>query len=57
MAKSITSFLKPSLNWLLAFIPITLFMEHAMPDKPVFIFLCAAFAIIPIASLIVQSTE
>jgi Ca2+:H+ antiporter len=57
MAKSITSFLKPSLNWLLAFIPITLFLEHAVPDKPVLIFLCAAFAIVPIASLIVQATE
>jgi Ca2+:H+ antiporter len=57
MAKSASSFLKPSLNWLLAFIPITLFMEHALPDKSVLIFLCAAFAIIPIASLIVQATE
>jgi Ca2+:H+ antiporter len=57
MAKSITSFLKPSLNWLLAFIPITLFLEHAVPDKPVLIFLCAAFSIVPIASLIVQATE
>ena len=57
MEKSAKSFLKPSLNWFLAFIPITLFLEHAMPDKPVLIFLCAAFSIIPVASLIVQATE
>jgi Ca2+:H+ antiporter len=57
MEKSAKSFLKPSLNWLLVFIPITLFMEHAMPDKPVLVFLCAALAIVPIASLIVQATE
>jgi len=57
MEKSVTSFLKPSLNWLLVFIPITLFMEHAMPDRPVLVFLCAALAIVPIASLIVRSTE
>jgi len=57
MPKSISSFLKPSLNWLLAFIPVTLFLEHTMPDKSVLIFLCAAFSIIPVASLIVQATE
>jgi len=57
MTTSMGSFLKPSLNWLLVFIPITLFMEHAMPDKPTLVFLCAAFSIIPVASLIVQATE
>ena len=57
MAKSMVSFLKPSLNWLLVFIPVTLFIEHAMPDKPTLVFLCAALAIVPIASLIVQATE
>jgi hypothetical protein len=38
MAKSANSFLKPSMNWLLVFIPFTLFMEHAMPDRPVLVF-------------------
>ena len=57
MAKSARSFLKPSLNWLLVFIPITLILEHVMPDKPTLVFLCAALAIVPIASLIVQATE
>jgi Ca2+:H+ antiporter len=57
MEKSAHSFLKPSLNWLLVFIPVTVFMEHALPDRSVLIFLCAAFSIIPVARLIVQSTE
>jgi len=57
MEKSAKSIFKPSLNWLLAFIPVTLFIEHALPDKPVLIFLCAALSIIPVASLIVQATE
>src|SRR5512139_223391 len=57
MTKSANSFLKPSINWLLAFIPVTLFMEHTIPDKPVLVFLFAAFSIVPVASLIVQATE
>ncbi len=57
MTKSVNSILKPSLNWLLVFIPFTLFIEHAMPDKPTVVFLCAALAIVPVANLIVQATE
>jgi Ca2+:H+ antiporter len=57
MTKSPSSLLKPSLNWLLVFIPVTLFLEHALPDRPVLVFVCAALAIVPVASLIVQSTE
>jgi Ca2+:H+ antiporter len=49
--------LNPSINWLLLFIPITLILEHLLSEKPVLIFLSAAFAIVPIASLIVKSTE
>ncbi len=52
-----TKIFKPSMNWLLVFIPFTLVMEHTAPDKPVLVFLCAALAIVPVASLIVQSTE
>ena len=49
--------LKPSLNWLLLFIPIVLTLEHIVPDKPIIIFLSAALAIVPVANLIVKSTE
>ena len=48
--------MKPSVNWLLAFIPITLAIEHAGAPAP-WVFFSAALAIVPIASLIVHATE
>src|SRR4030095_2039340 len=48
--------LKPSINWLLAFIPISVVLEHAHVAAPV-LFFSAALAIIPIAKMIVDSTE
>src|SRR5712692_4914103 len=44
------------INWLLAFIPVTLALEHAGVPAPV-VFFSAALAIVPIAALIVRSTE
>jgi Ca2+:H+ antiporter len=49
-------FLKPSLNWLLVFIPVTLILEYSGATDPV-LFFSAALSIIPIASLIVHATE
>ena len=48
--------LKPSVNWLLAFIPIALFLEKSHAAPPL-VFFAAALAIIPAAKLIVHSTE
>ena len=48
--------LKPSVNWLLVFIPITLGLEMTHASPPV-IFFAAALSIIPVASLIARSTE
>ena len=48
--------LRPSLNWLLMFIPVSLALEHTQVPPPV-LFFSAALAIVPIASLIVHSTE
>ena len=48
--------LKPSVNWLLAFVPIAVVLERAHAAPPV-VFFSAALAIIPAASLIVHSTE
>jgi Ca2+:H+ antiporter len=48
--------LKPTINWLLVFIPISLALEYAHVPPPV-LFFSAALAIVPIASLIVHSTE
>jgi Ca2+:H+ antiporter len=49
--------LKPSINWLLAFIPITVALEYSGKFSPPVIFFSAALAIIPIAALIVHATE
>jgi Ca2+:H+ antiporter len=46
---------KPSLDWLLALIPVTLALEHAGAPAP-WVFFAAAVAIVPIARLIVRST-
>ena len=47
---------KPSMNWLLVFIPISVALEYAHVPDPV-LFFSAALAIVPIARLIVISTE
>jgi Ca2+:H+ antiporter len=44
------------MNWLLAFIPVTLVLEHAGVAAP-WVFFSAALSILPIARLIVRSTE
>jgi Ca2+:H+ antiporter len=47
---------KPSIDWLLAFVPISVLLEAAHVPPPV-LFFPAALAIVPIARLIVVSTE
>jgi Ca2+:H+ antiporter len=47
---------KPSITWLLVFIPVSLALEYAHVPAPV-LFFSAALAIVPIARLIVLSTE
>jgi Ca2+:H+ antiporter len=47
---------KPSINWLFAFIPVSLALEYAHVPEPV-LFFSAGLAIVPIAHLIVESTE
>ena len=44
------------MNWLLAFVPVTLALEHAGAAEP-WVFFSAALAIVPIAALMVRSTE
>jgi Ca2+:H+ antiporter len=48
--------LKPSINWLFAFIPITVALEHLGHFPAPVIFFSAALSIIPIASMIERST-
>jgi Ca2+:H+ antiporter len=47
---------KPSPNWLLAFIPVTVALERSHAS-PVLVFFTAALAIVPAARLIVMATE
>jgi len=49
--------MKFSVNWLLVFIPITLILEHVEGVAAPLIFFSAALAIVPVAALIVHSTE
>ena len=48
--------MKPTVNWLLAFIPVTVALEYAHAP-PALVFLSAALAIVPIAAAIVHATE
>jgi Ca2+:H+ antiporter len=49
--------MRPSIGWLLVFVPVTAVLEHAGAAAPPVIFLSAALAIVPAAALIVRSTE
>ena len=54
---AVSEFLRSPVNWLFAFIFITLALEHSGKVSAPTIFFSAALAIIPIAALIVQATE
>lgn len=45
------------LNWLLAFLPIAVALEHLAPERSLWIFVAAALAIIPIAGWMGRATE
>jgi Ca2+:H+ antiporter len=48
--------LRPSISWLLVFVPIALALEHG-EARPPLVFFAAALSIVPIAAWIVRSTE
>jgi Ca2+:H+ antiporter len=48
---------KPSLDWLLIFVPITVGLHYGMPDAHTQIFLCACLAILPLAGWLGKGTE
>jgi len=52
-----SSWLRPSLLWLLVLAPLAAMLERAGTIPAGFIFFCAALAIVPFAKLIVQGTE
>ena len=52
-----SEFLRSPINWLFIFIPLTVAFEHLSHVSAPVLFFMAAIAIIPIAALIVHSTE
>src|SRR6188472_2967572 len=44
-------------NWLLAFIPITVALEHWAPERYLLVFFAAAVAILPLAGWLGRATE
>lgn len=49
--------LRPSPNWLLLFVPVSILLERSERASPALLFFAAALAIVPAARLIVQGTE
>ncbi len=49
--------LKPSLNWLLPFVLVTVWLEHSQPAAHLAIFATACLAIIPLAGWLGHATE
>jgi len=54
---NIKELLKPSLNWLLIFVPITFFLEFSGSDKHSLLFILACLSIIPLAGWLGHATE
>ncbi len=49
--------LKPSLDWLLIFVPCTLALHYVSPESGTLIFLSSCLAIIPLAGWLGKATE
>jgi Ca2+:H+ antiporter len=49
--------LKPSLNWLLVFLPATIWLHYARPESATAIFVCACVSILPLAGWLGKATE
>ena len=57
MTPTLKRLLRPSLSWLLVFLPVTVWAEHSRPESQVLIFVCACLSIIPLAGLLGLATE
>jgi Ca2+:H+ antiporter len=54
---TLAAVLKPSLYWFLAFIPISVYLEHSHAQAHLWIFFASCVAIIPLAGLLGEATE
>ena len=52
-----SSLLKPSLNWLLVFVPAAVITHYAAPDAHTTVFVLACISVIPLAGWMGKSTE
>lgn len=50
-------FLKPSLDWLLIFVPVAVCLHYFAPQRDLAIFICSALAIVPLAAWMGHATE
>ena len=51
------AFMKPSLNWFLVFVPVSVHLEHFQPQAHLWIFFSACVAIIPLAGLLGEAAQ
>ena len=49
--------MKPSLNWLFVFVPVTVLLDQLGDVRPALLFFSAALSIVPVAGMIVRATE
>ncbi|MGD2115380.1 MAG: calcium/proton exchanger [Acidobacteriota bacterium] len=49
--------LKPSLDWLLLFVPLAIGLDFFAPERATLIFVCACVAVIPLAGWLGKATE
>ncbi|HUP00574.1 MAG TPA: calcium/proton exchanger [Gemmatimonadota bacterium] len=49
--------LKPSLNWLLPLVPLTIVLHYAAPESHTLVFILAGIAIVPLAGWMGKATE
>src|SRR5262245_22433433 len=53
----LAAFMRPSLNWFLVFIPVSVYLEHFYAQAHLWIFFASCVAIIPLAGLLGEATE
>jgi hypothetical protein len=56
-SRTLAAVLKPSLYWFLAFIPISIYLEHFQDQAHLWIFFASCLAIIPLAGLLGEATD
>jgi Ca2+:H+ antiporter len=53
---TLAAFMKPSLNWFLVFVPVSVCLEHFLSQAHLWIFFASCVAIIPLAGWLGEAT-